>query len=225
MIQHLSARDVAAYKGAAVSILMLLMIERRPLCQKEMRRGTRYGNDAIHDAVLMLQEDGLIVRVGNENEYRWALLGDEARQLPLGAVDVIEESASTEGDVQNLSDPGPAQSDMGDHVCMHDSESDDSYDSSDENPTCIHGSRSGNSGPDDLETAIRVFADPGLSRLRVQKGLTARVVRYHVANAPGIGAALYRIEHNWHVPDDWERDASRTKQKYISGEYADAINH
>ena len=36
--------------------------------------------------------------------------------------------------------------------------------------------------------------------------VTARLVGYHCETAPNTGLAIYRIEHDWRVPDDWGAD-------------------
>lgn len=84
----LTARMVRGYRGAAVSILMLFFLERRPLSQAEMRRGSGYSDELISDAVAMLREDGIIIQVGR---YSWALLVG-MRQMPLGATQALEET-------------------------------------------------------------------------------------------------------------------------------------
>lgn len=249
---QLTARQVRAYKGAAISILMLLMVERRPMNQGEMRRGTAYHDEAINDAVWMLREDGLIVETGR---YTWALL-DGMRQLPIGATlpegEETSPQPSPEGEGEELEelgpdDPelatgfeetieepvdnsvdnfvdnfeikklGPDDPELGDHACMQDS---NSLNINNENPTYMHPS-----GPDnpELDQALEDagFRDPALTRLRQRRGLTARVVRYHVSTAPSLGAAITRIEQNWHVPEEWER----TGKSYTGGLYAEFIQH
>lgn len=215
---QLSARMVGAYKGAAASILLLLLIEGRPLSQGEMRRGTKYGDESINDAVYMLREDGLIVETGR---YTWALL-DGIRQLPIGS----ESAALPEKNLPELAPDYPELDTM--YVGMDDSDS-----IKNESHTSIHGS-SGNSGPDplpspglgDLDQALSEakIQEPALSRLARQRGLTARAVRYHVGSAPSLGAAIWRMEHNRPVPREFEQEDDVGRNQYKGGRFAEFIN-
>lgn len=219
---QLSARMVGAYKGAAASILLLLLIEGRPLSQGEMRRGTKYGDESINDAVYMLREDGLIVET---SRYTWALL-DGIRQLPIGS----ETAALPEKNLPEIAPDDPELDTM--YVGM-----DDSISIQNESHTSIHGS-SGNSGPaeyplqcaaaaDTLQQALSEakIQEPALSRLTRHPGLTARAVRYHVGTAPSLGAAIWRMQHNLPVPREFEQEDDVGRHKYIGGAFADFISH
>jgi len=220
---QLSAVMVRSMKGAAASILLLFMAEQRALSQGEMRRYTAYGDEAINDALLLLRDQGLVVQTGR---YSWALLADGTRQLPIGAedspvespvdnsVDKIEESAEYE----NLA---PVEPELDSHACMQDSLTPESID---DDPACM--GRSDLTGAEELaaELARAGFREPGLSRMRKQPGLTARIVRYHVEKTGGqLGLAMYRIEHRFRVPDDFERGSPDDRRKYAGGKYADFV--
>lgn len=224
MIQQLTAQLVRSYKGAAASIILLFLVERMPLTQEYMRRYTGYPNEAISDAVKVLRDTGFLVEVGR---YTWALLADGLRQLPIMAQDaepgespealpfasvvdkpvdkpvdnfkIIHRPVETAADFGSSAARKPAANP---HACMQDSDSPDSFDG---DHACM-GAGAEKPAADDLVEALRTagFREPGLSRLARQAGLTARVVRYHVAHAPSLGAALHRIERGWRVPEDWE---------------------
>ena len=222
-MMQLTARQVRAYKGAAISILMLLMVERRPLTQGEMRRGTAYGDEAINDAVWMLREDGLIVETGR---YTWALLGDDARQLPIGATDAIEEKTGDQAclSYEEISELGPDDPELALKELKKETKKETDIDLS----LFLNGA-----GPEipELPTENSLldmgFYGKGIEQILAIPGLTMREVRYHVEKAgPGnLGFALARIRKSQAVPESWERAGPEERKKYIVGEFSEFVRH
>jgi hypothetical protein len=226
----LTAQLIRSYKGAAASIILLFMIEQRPLSQQYMRRYSGYGDEPVSDAVGLLRDSGFLVQTGR---YTWALLTDGLRQLPIMAQDAEPEALPpfepVDNPVENSSvfrNSAPEKTELAPHVCMNES---DSENDDDDEPTCMHGAAPEKT---ELEQALEDagFYGSGLERLLVQPGLTARVVRYHVEHAPSLGAALTRIEQRWKVPKSWEPSEPSTpdgarerKKRYGGGQYADFV--
>lgn len=43
--------------------------------------------------------------------------------------------------------------------------------------------------------------EPGLSRVSQMNHVSPELISFHCRTAPNIGAAIYRIEHNWAIKD------------------------
>lgn len=227
-MMQLTARMVRAYKGAAISILMLFLSEGgRALSQGEMRRGTGYQDEAISDALQMLREDGLVAEAGR---YTWALL-DGMRQLPLGdptlpsprgGVERVEEAVEVEA-----RELGPDDPELALNESMNQSDSIDIDDSLIDS----YGDRSGKTGAEGEVTAAELrgfgFYGRGLQDLLAIRGLTLREVRYHVKNCPTLGGALWRLKKRQGVPASFEADVGQGGEEnpYLGGKYADFVVH
>jgi len=233
MIQ-LTARMVRAYKGAAISILMLFLSEGgRALSQGEMRRGTGYQDEAISDALQMLREDGLVVESGR---YQWSLL-DGMRQLPLGDPTLPsprggEPSTGHRGGVERDAEVearelGPDDPELALNESMNQSDSIDIDDSLIDS----YDDRSGKTGADGEVTAAELrgfgFYGRGLQDLLAIRGLTLREVRYHVKNCSSLGGALWRLKKRQGVPASFEADVGHQggENPYLGGKYADFVVH
>ncbi len=200
----LSARMVRSYKGAAASILLLLMAELRPLTQGEMRRGTGYGDEAINDAVWMLREDGWLVEVGR---YTWALSGGE-RQLPLGS--------------SEPEPPAPTDPELMIHESMNQSDSNQVKDDS----LIDDAASSDLSGATAADLQALGFYGRGLADLLAIPGLTLAEARYQVEHSPSLGAALSRLKRRQPLPEKAKaRDAPSDRRRYIEGEFSEFIEH
>ncbi len=214
-MMQLSARNVRAYKGAAASILLLFLVERRAMEQGELRRGTGYGNDVIHDALLMLREDGLVVELGR---YTWGLL-EGARQLPIGAVEAEIDQRSAVSDQPE--EVGPTESELDVNESMNESRND-----SDGDDSLID-----KLGPKKTElTAAWLhglgFYGKGLADLAQIPGLTQAEVEWQVEHSPSLGCALSRLRkrQGWGNGQQRERDGPKGSD-YVSGEFAEFIKH
>lgn len=207
-MMQLTARQVRAYKGAAISILMLYLVEQRVLSQQEMRRGTGYGDESVHDAVLMLQEDGLLVQVGKGDAHSWAFLGDGERQLPIGAVEAEASPPQSElvGALKEVKEVSKTLTDD-DLPCLLE-----------EDPEKI--------GVDAEALAEQGFFGKGIQELLSIRGLSMREVRYQVHDTKGeLSLALWRLKKRRKIPDDWERDGPSGGSDYAGGKYASFIQH
>lgn len=221
-MMQLTARMIRAYKGAAASILLLYIANGgKPMTQMEMARGSGYRDEAINEAVWMLREDGLIAETGR---YTWGLLS-QAQQLPLGAVDAGE--ALVEENRTDVIDLAPDNPELALNERMNESDSihrDDSF---------IHSceASSGKTGAADKVTAENLstfgFYGRGVADLLKIRGLTLREVRFHVAKAPNLGAALHRIKKRQAVPDSWEtaEKSGDDRRRYVEGQFSEFIEH
>lgn len=228
---QLTARMIRAYKGAAASILLLYIANGgKPMTQMEMARGSGYRDEAINEAVWMLREDGLITETGR---YTWGLLS-QAQQLPLGAVDageaLVEENRTDVIDLdplQGTAAVAPDNPELALNERMNESDSihrDDSF---------IHSceASSGKTGAADKVTAENLstfgFYGRGVADLLKIRGLTLREVRFHVAKAPNLGAALHRIKKRQAVPDSWEaaEQIGDDRRRYVEGQFSEFIEH
>ena len=94
----LEATMVRSLKGAPATVLLLMLLERRPLAQAYICRHTGYSDKVIHDAMLLLADYGMVNATGR---YTWQLSAG-AQQLPLmqgllgdGAADEAQASSES----------------------------------------------------------------------------------------------------------------------------------
>ncbi len=78
-MQQLTATLVRALRGAPITVLVLMAIERRPLNLEYLRRHTGYTDKTVHDAVGLLSDYGMVAQTGR---YTWQIAAG-AQQLPL----------------------------------------------------------------------------------------------------------------------------------------------
>lgn len=216
---ELTSTLVGAMPANALKVFVVLMLERLPVTKGYLATVTDMSDKTLAKALDQLELRGMVSRIGGHT-YQIAA---GVRQLPL-SVEMIEGEAvdnPVDKSVDNFDEEGPAEeksrniSDFSAHACMQESINPESIK---QDPACMPESRKNS----ELEQALTEagFRDPGLSRLRRQAGLTARVVRYHVHTADNLGLALYRIEHKFRVPENWERDGPDERSKYAGGEFA-----
>jgi hypothetical protein len=247
MTLEFTALQVRALKGCPISIIMLFLIERRQLSQEYLRRYTGYSDEAVHDAVDVLAEFGILQAAGR---YEWAL-ADGIKQLPLPAEpiepdqpdqpvgepeieriaiqanSIIPEEPEQKELEPELDNPCPVSSAIiGPNPLASSSRS--LINNPRENLLLARADSSGKSGAnsriaDNLAELVRHhIREPAKSRLARLEHVTPDLIRAHCEGKPP-GQAIYRIEHNWPVPQvEGDED---DRKKYISGEYADFIEH
>ncbi|NMC84314.1 MAG: hypothetical protein GYA58_03410 [Anaerolineaceae bacterium] len=215
---NLTSLQVRALKGAAASIVLLFLAERRPLNQEYMRRFTGYSAENIHDGVMLLADAGMLIQTGR---YTWALDDGTYQQLPLYA--------------DGLDAPEPAHAQVDDEQAVIDIDEDTSPDVPDtlytsvapkigagslassrdlninhntENLLLASGRISSDfSGADFQDQTSENLAalnryhirDPARLRLAGMAHVTPALVEYHCTHSESPGQAIYRIEHNWPV--------------------------
>jgi DNA-binding transcriptional regulator YhcF (GntR family) len=218
-MMELTSTLVGAMPANALKVFVVLMLERLPVTKGYLATVTDMSDKTLAKALDQLELRGMVSRIGGHT-YQIAA---GVRQLPL-SVEMIDAQAvdkPVDNSVDNLGDEGAEEeksrniSDFSAHACKQESINPESIK---QDPACMPESRNFS----ELEQALTEagFRDPGLSRLRKQAGLTARVVRYHVQTADNLGLALYRIEHKFRVPENWERDGPDERNKYAGGEFA-----
>jgi hypothetical protein len=220
--QFFTATMVGLLKGAPLSVLILLMISGEPQSAEYLQRYSRYSDKVVQQALLFLQEQGLISR---NARYAWQL-SKYASQLPLMAQIGLGPIAGVENEVMDpslttLTGSEPAAGEM-------DPESGASYIEDDDRDTEIL--RLGNSvslarvfnldssntrdsrkeilASDDRDTDnFRILSaalerygirEPARSRLARMADMTLERIEYHCSMCSP-GQAIYRIEHNWPV--------------------------
>jgi hypothetical protein len=227
---NLTVQMVRALRGAPITVLVLMMIERGPLAQGFIRRHTGYTDHIVHDALDLLQDYGLVNETGR---YTWQLAGQN-RQLPL-MVQLESELATEDMSVEGLPDP------------VDNIEDDDpDFDSSqkmrarsqkmraDSSSSSRSLNRFNQENPPPLVKAdssqkMRTIEmldnfgvrEPARSRLAEMASVTAEVVEYHCRSAPNMSLAIYRIEHGWPVKAVEVEGTS----KYIGGQFSEFIEH
>jgi len=207
----LTASMVRMIKGAAASIILLLMTEPRGGNQEWLERYTGYTDKPISNALSFLLENGMIFKTGDRGEYSYRLAGG-ITQLPLSP-DLLGDGLKDE--------PTPDDSNPVDVLEIAPVAAVDKIESeifrldplaSRSNQNLEPGINPLARDPGQSEifrlnlAAIDQFGirEPARTRLAKLKHVTPRLVQYHCAHADKLGQAIFRIEHNWKVPADWE---------------------
>jgi len=94
----LTASMVSALRGAPITILVLLMIERKPLAMEYIRRHTRYSQNTISDSMALLADYGMVIQTAR---YVYQI-ADGVQQLPLMATELV--SGEDEPEPENVID-------------------------------------------------------------------------------------------------------------------------
>jgi len=209
---------IRGLKGAPISCLLAFIVMRQVLNTQELVRTTGYSDKSVADALAVLSDFGLITRNGR---YGWQL-ADGVAQLPLAvlsgeeepeaepavvpadqmAIDVLAvEEVSTIVVTEPVTEKGTENfriTSLASGLTRQES-SQENYPDLDSR-----------SDPEKLRVnqayaALEVagIRDPARSRLAKLPHVTGKLVRYHVQTASSLGLAIYRIEHNWKIRDNW----------------------
>ncbi len=205
----LTAAMVRMVKGAAASILLLLMTEPAGGNQEWIERYTCYTDKPVSQALAFLMETGMITRSGERGVYTYRLASG-AQQLPL-PVELLpdDQTVSTET-VEETAELAPVH------------QTDEKIESETFRLDPLASSRSIQNLesrdpplPDSRACESEFFRlnlqaldehnirEPARSRLARLAHVTPGTVRYHCGTAKNSGQAIYRIEHNWPAPADW----------------------
>lgn len=219
----LAVSMLRSLKGAPLACLVALMFAQRdglgPQGAEWIERQTGYSDKPVGQALLLLEELGLIARNGR---YAWQL-SNGALQLPLmtggegtpppGNLGLALPEKSPEAlGVGNI--PTPPSSSGGRFIRLIENGS-----------TTTGESEKFRVRAEVLkaldEAGIR---EPARSRLAGLAHVTVELVEYHASTAETCGQAIYRIEHNWDVKSS-ANGYARNGQKYLEGTYSEFIVH
>lgn len=201
---------VLTLKGAPLSCLIVLALAGQPLSAQYLERKTGYSDKIVNKALLTLQDLGMITR---NDRYAWRIAID-VRQLPLAALeeDEVSEEELPIGTEQEMPEDGSLASPEG---SRRNSES--------EKFRVLTSSRSLTKSrlinqpllldaddPEFLRVSDNLAAcdrfgirEPKRSTISRLKHTTARLICFHCSKAPNFGMAIYRIENDWKVSEDW----------------------
>ena len=209
----LTASMVRMIKGAAASIILLLMTEPRGGNQEWLERYTGYTDKPVSAALSFLFENGMIVKTGDRGEYSYRLAG-ETMQLPL-SLDQLGDGSQGDSipdhnypvDVLEIT-PIPEIKEI-----ESEKYSDSPSLASGFNQNLESGIKPPPPGINAESENFRLnlaaidqigIREPARTRLARLKNITPRMIHYHCGTAGHLGRAIYRIEHGWTVPADWE---------------------
>lgn len=216
---QLTSMMVRALRGAPITVLVLLILERKPMEMELIRRHTGYSQDTIHEVVGVLSEYGLINQVGR---YSWqAMIG--AEQLALGEEEKLD-AENAEGAEEEIRSGNIGAG------CL---ESSGGYIDIKPRENLLPESRGDSSGKTRAEPDVGVLEacddcgieEPARSRLARLRQVSAELVRKHCAEAPTIGAAIWRLEHGWRGRRSAKDQENNDRRKYVDGPFADFITH
>src|SRR3990172_4739905 len=208
----LTASMVRMIKGAAASIILLLMAEPRGGNQEWLERYTGYTDKPVSAALSFLFENGMIVKTGDRGEYSYRLAG-ETRQLPLSP-DQLGDGSQGDSIPDHNSPVNVLEITPIPEIKEIESEkySDSPSLASGFNQNLESGIKPPPPGINAESENFRLnlaaidqigIREPARTRLARLKNITPRLVQYHCGTAGHLGRAIYRIEHGWKVPADW----------------------
>jgi hypothetical protein len=201
---------VRELKGAPLSCLFACLIAHQAVGAEWVARVTGYTDKPVKQALLLLEELGFLVRI---NRCHWGLSAGAA-QLPLMA----ELSIGT----RNYSDSGPTTTTTtiegtGDHkeeVVVEGKSSRNNSDSIEEIVTILHEGGVG---------------EPTASRLAGLGWVTPDYIRAHLEkgreNQDDLALVIHRMKSHDPAPEGYEDRDMDERRRYISGRYAEFIQH
>ena len=169
---------VRSMKGAPASVLLALLLARRPMTNRELQRWTGYSEESVSMATGLLVDIGWISALGPRGP--WTLGG--GRQVPLMQTSPLE--------IQDSAAPSRVETDA---ESVHNGNPEAAEDVEDERVVrTLHAL---------YDAGI---TEPTAGRLARLPHVSPEYVSEHVeqANAQGftLGTAIYRIEHGWPLP-------------------------
>jgi hypothetical protein len=191
----LTAAMIRGLRGATAQILLLFLVQPGGGNQAWVERFTGCTDKTVSKSLDYLVEIGLVVRTGQrgDNDYR---LAGGAINLPLplellgeNAAETEPSPAEDESESENLR-LDPLESRSLTTSSSQESESDSSLESE----------------PEKFRLEILAAAgirEPALSEIASDARISTREIQYHLQNAPGPGAVVWRCLHGWKVPRDW----------------------
>jgi len=208
---------IRGLKGAPISCLVTFIVMRQVMNLQALVRTTGYSDKSIADALMVLSDFGLVTRNGR---YGWQL-ADGVAQLPLTVLTGEEESQpdsviepadqmtielSPVEEVSTIDEIEPVTEKSTENFRIP-SLASRSLTSVEQELDLLLDSRADpeNLRVNEVYAALEVagIRDPARSRLAKLPHVTGKLVRYHVQTAQGLGLAIYRIEHNFRMRDDW----------------------
>ncbi len=227
----LNAAVVRMTKGAAASIILLLVAEPMGGNQEWIERYTGYTDKSVSQALAFLIEQGLVMKSGNRGEYRYRLATAE-HQLPLP----VEELEGPEPELTTEfteSTETKDENEVGKNFEEIESENlrldplassgslTKPVKSSDDIQLPLARS-SGESEKFRLERLLDRHEVNNPARARLLAGSYAYdLVLGHLVTAANAGQAIWRIENGWQVPRErwqaWRQDHCPDCEQYRSG--------
>lgn len=190
-------------KGAPLSILLALAMEKQPVMATWLETATGYSDKPVMTGLKVLKELRFVTQ---NSRYAWQL-ANEVRQLPF-IMDLLEEDQPPALPMDDPALPEPPQG-------QHDSENlrlgeipSQSLASRLQNP---ESRKEIDPLPDSSAADTEILRvldsnnirEPARSKLANLPHISARLIRYHCTHAPNSGLAIYRIKQNWPIPDDY----------------------
>jgi len=219
-----SVSIVRLLKGVPLACWVALIIANEnglgPQGAEWLERATGYTDKPVGQALLFLEENGVISRNGR---YLWQLCGEFA-QLPLGR-DALPRSAKGVGET-----PTHPSSSSSRYI---DSKLSDSTTTS----QTLSAEESENLRLDEGQVLnLPVLAaldaakirEPARGQLARLDWISVELIEYHVRTADKIGQAIYRIKNKWPIcdkPDCGYAQDVEERKKYVGGAFSDFIQH
>ncbi len=183
---QLTSMMVRALRGAPITVLVLMILDKGPMAMKLIRAQSGYSQDKIQEAIEALSEYGLVNQVGR---YTWqAMIG--AEQLALGmeeeALDAVNKEKEIRSDISGAGSLVVVVKPINQESSKEILQQQDSRAASSEN------------------IGLEELLDRHGMRNPARKRLLAAnyaydLVQAHLVLSENVGQAIYRIEHNWPV--------------------------
>lgn len=182
---EITSLNLRLLKGAPISVIVALLIERRPVTERRLSMMTGYSENTVRRALYVLEELRFVTR----NERCAWQIGNF--QLPL-MQDAAQDVAQDADNAQYLRfDVKLSKKDMQDDLT--------------EEPPYLTEEQSAIFA---LMQELGFYGTPA-RRVAAMPHITRRLILYHATTAPNLNMALWRIKCNWAVPPAWQEPIDR----------------
>ncbi len=192
---QLTVSMVRTLKGCPLAVLMVLLLEQKPVGAGYIERHSGYSDKSVLAALELLADYGLVSR---NDRYHWQITAGAA-QLPL----MPEALPAPETEPAEPTDESGTRNNSESEILRVDCSSSSRSINSIQvvNPPLLERAE-----PEKLRVAVLAELDaagirePKRGKIAAIPGITAELVRYWVEHSENIGQAIYRLEHGWRIP-------------------------
>lgn len=215
---------VRGLKGAPLSCLIVMALVGQPVTAEFLERHTGYTDKPINAALLLLQDIGMITR--NER-YAWRI-AINVTQLPLMILpdenepDIVQDSVDSDQQEPNSEITDTTRNNSESEKFRVLSSSSRSIDLTSKElidlPLLDLADPEKFRVAENLEACDRFgIREPKRSVISKLKHVNSRMISFHCCTAKDIALAIWRIQHDWKVQDDWIDPKDRGD--YVPGQW------
>lgn len=218
----LTSSMVRMTKGAAASIILLLIAEPAGGNQEWIERYVGYSDKTVSQALMFLIEQGIVTKAGNRGEYCYQLATAE-KQPPLPVEELATEN--TEEEEINIKEEVEEQIESENfRLAVKKKKKIQINQHRDDLLLLTNPLESEKFRLNFAELQAQGIQDPALSELAGLAHVTPELIKGHCLPDVDLSLAIYRIRKNYAVKKP-PGDPANERRKYIEGEFADFVQH